>query len=276
MDNKKKWLNEFISKFRKKYNLLSPELKEAFVSSLDDFKPNCQLELIETIEPNYQILIVTHFEDEEDLSFTLREPVQFKNLVNKLDNILKEGKWDKIISTDIVYSMYGKPSESELYFRKYLEFYFIQLSQDPNNLFQQNWRNTPSIISKSRLVQHEKSRDFAWVIYGDLSKMDQERIIEKMIREANEWLKQKNSSLPPEPNKLFGFFTYFFPPIWVGELPNFQEQVEKSTKLHRKKVLSIEYKDNDLIVYKDGGIAITEEDIDKALVKLNLIMLVSR
>lgn len=274
MNYKKEWLKKLIELFRKEYQKLSPTEKE-YISGFYDFNPNCQVELIQFSDPNFQLLLVTHFEDENDTEFFIHDPIPMKSMHDKLENILNSKRWDKIVPFETASKYYISPDQIQSQYRSYLKHSLIQLYQDPNNQFKRKPNNKNEVISKSLIIPVDNFRDFIWLISGEITAIEQSKIVEKIITEAKHELKENISSQKEENIFIKGYATYFYPPIWIDDLPDFRHQATKSTQEHKKRVLSIEYKGSKLMLYKDGNIAIVEEDKSTALNKLNDIMSVS-
>lgn len=273
MNRVKVWIEKIISTYRKEYQNLSGDEKKR-VSNLDDFMPNCQIELIQFENPEYQILLVTHFDDEPDMVIFVHQPIPIQDIINKLENIAKDKKWNKRLSEESAKRYLYKPTKTEMFYRTLLEKFLSRAYQRISQDLMVKYEKLPIILGKTMIME----RDFGWLIRGDLSTSETSAIIDAIIKEAKKKLPEKTPPQRQEPERAKGYGTFFYPPIWIGEMPKFTFREKLGIGLFRQhctKVFKMSYRDNDLVVYRDGQIGISEVDKEKALRMLNEIMAVS-
>ncbi len=259
------WLNDFISKFREEYQKLSTKEQSA-ISNLNNFFPPCQIEAIWVIKPEFQIFIITNFQDKNDLEITIHGPIEdvYEGL-DILEQILKDPKWNRELSKE-------EPRlflDEKRIFRTILEGFFVNTI---NNIKKSKFSESsePS-ISKSYLTKESSG----WIIRGNILRKKPIELVNEIIKEAKETSK---IDFRPETHPLPGITghgTYFYPPIWIGEIPK-PTLHERFTgipmMIFSEKILGIEYKKYKIVIEKDGFIAIGIEDKVKAIETLNEIM----
>ena len=160
------WLIKLINKYRNIVNDYSDKIRKQL--ALDDFGPKCQLELLQFSDPDWQILIVTHFDDEDDLLIKIHDKVPIADLVNTLQQNLTNTRWDKYVSFEEVSELYNRRDEADMHFRRYLEFNYEEICKDRNNFFAKKNNKKTSVKVKSKIISTSRSRDFYWLIHGDL------------------------------------------------------------------------------------------------------------
>lgn len=244
------------------------------MSNLDDFNPNCQIELIQFEEPKFQILIVTHFSDEADLMVSVHKPVPIYDLSNKLENTAKDEKWNRSVSEDDAKMYLYKASPEEMVYRTLLENFLSREYQRIIRSLATKYEKLPAILGKTMIMK----RDFGWLIRGGLSSIEPQEEVNQIIDEAK---KKQPDQAPPQKQELErirGYGTFFYPPIWIGERPklNFREKLGLELfRQHCTKVLGTDYRDTKIVIYRDGEIGIASEDKEKSLRMLNEIMAIS-
>jgi hypothetical protein len=304
----KEWLFQLIIKFRESYNSLSEEAKARVPFSIWFIEP-CQVEIIEFLEPSFQILVVTHLSTIKDLEINIHTyPRLNKYEYTKLESILKDEKWNIEIRTWTG----GKKLLSEI-----LEDFLVRAFRRIGDMILTAWE-------KPFTYTEEIAQGIGgWLIYGDIRDKDIERIVKDVCKEGKYKYrvphevakgikakgKDKELGFPwwcshrdfveietyeeyEELEKfrvnsfqktkvaeiefgLKGYGTYFFPPIWVDQKPKatFSQRIYSGVDLiWFDKAFDIDYKGNKVVVSKDGFIAITAEDKLRAIDMLNEIM----
>lgn len=262
------WLKEFIIEFRQQSDGLSKKERPR-ISNLSDFFPPCQVLLLWFKNANLQYLICTHDGTKSDMEIEIQGPIPTHEAIHKLDEILKDPKWNRELAKEEKKLFYDKAVD----FSGILEGVFLSIFQELRvNQFQKP--PSTSLIKSMRLLV---SRDFIWGISGDISKLNKTEIVTKIIEEARKEVaraKTKPTMPPPPKTRINSCVTFFYPPIWVGKLPKktFKEKALRSYVRFPKKALDLKYKDRVVVINKDGLIAIGEEVIPKAARMLNEIM----
>jgi len=203
------------------------------------------------------------------MEIKIEGPIHTYEVIDRMDSILKDPRWDRELSEEEKKHAYDKTST----FSKILENTFLNLIQEIRD---QPFRKPPVtglVGMKTMLI----SRDFLWTIYGNIAKIDKTKMITQILEQAKtEATGARVKPLtPPPPPKPFikSCSTYFYPPIWVGKLPRrtFTEKAHHAF-IFPKKALDLRYKDRVVIISEDGLIAMGEEKIPKATRMLNEVM----
>lgn len=274
----KNWFNDLIIRFRELYNNLSQDEKKR-IYSLENLNAPLQLNIFWFQNPvfniDYQIIFFTRWKDFKDLSIEVHGPIKFSKCANSIENILSNGKWNRIVSTSLTFW----PSGTKLKYRDYLEnLFYNNFSNFKRNFL--NWLfrdNDKPFYSAEESFTNEC---FQWICYGNISKANIDDIINRIIQNARRKRNQKqlkNVELKPKPIK--GYGCYIYPPIWLGKFPEFSLQEKlfgARYHSHDREFLNIIYKGKYLIIEKDGYIAIGVDDKKKARNMLNEIMAIAQ
>lgn len=270
------WIKNLVLNFREGYEKLS-ELEKRKVGNLDNLAPPLQVEVVtiknDVVAMQNHLFIFTHFSDEPDLDIRVHE-IDSNEAVEKLQEILKEAKWQKKLPED---SGRHIKDESKNVFATVVEGFFINMLRDMrgkvvNSVFGKPKELPAGVHSKTMLTRDS----FVWHGFGEIEKLDVVAIVNKIIEEAKNSAKSQPQPTPvSRPPRIKGFGTYFYPAIWIGKKPepSFEEKVfESRMPLFPKKVFDAEYKGNKIVVNENGFIAIGIDDKTNALRMLNEIM----
>lgn len=261
------WLRDFITELRKQSDKLSQD-ERSKISNLDDFFPPCQVLLLWFKDVNLQYLICTHDDNRDDLEIEVEGPIPTYEAIDKLDAILQNPKWNRTLSEKEKKHIYS----NTVAFPEILEGVFLNLLNMLRDYLFQKPPANDLVGVKMMLI----SRDFWWDIRGNITGMDKAKMITEILEQAKQEiarLKTAPSTPPPSVPPIKSCATYFYPPIWVGQLPKrtFQQKARGSF-IFPEKALELEYKGRILIITQDGLIAISEENVPKATKMLNEIM----
>ena len=219
-ENCKNWYLEFVKRFRQRYNDL-PRIEQKFIWNVDDFNSPCQIiSFIVHGNKDLTYLWVRKDPDVQDLDVSCYGPITPQNFIETAELILSNKSLNASIGEDDgvlwPYKSYGE----------YLENHLISLS---------------GLILKKNLIGIEFPSDhvvgmklstpmngFFWMIYGDVTKMEPERILKEIFdsalaREKAEQMgsKQSEQTQTNKEEMVSGYSTYFYPPLWIGEKPVF-------------------------------------------------------
>ena len=259
-------LINFVRNFRKRYAKLSPT-QQARISNLDNYSPPCQTDVLWVDDPEYQIWIVTHFEDRVDLEINIRGPFPADLMINNFEDFINDAKWKKQLGKDEPYRRAG----AGLTHADILEGFLINEIDRIKNL-------KLAKIEKPRRVlgRFLTKSSFAWSVVGNLSDKDYRELIDGIINDAIKAAQERPAepSVKPPP-RLKGHGVYFYPPIMVGELPKLTFREKASGKYFpalSQKVFDIPFGSFKVTVSLDGFIGLNIEDKSSASKVLNTIM----
>ena len=254
------WLKKFLNEYRRQCGQLSEE-ERLRISNLDNFMSPCQILFLGFKNVNFQYLIVTRDKERNDADITVYGSIPTYEAVETLDSLLKDLKWDRELTKEEKEYLWETTN-----FKEILENTFLNIIND--------FRISPFVKPSPTKIWGKSIltiESFEWHIQGKITDFDPIKIVNSIIEEAKEQAEvakfdiKQSSPEPPKP--VFKCFcTYFYPPIWVGKLPQktFKEKAQGS-HLFPKKAFDIKYKERIVVVNEDGLIAIGEEDLPKAL-----------
>ena len=274
------WLRQTITIFREEVSKITPDQRMK-ISNLDDLSSPCQVDVFwfqnEQFKMDFQLIIYQHFKDRSDLEICIHGPIPFYKAVDELDRILGYEKWSQELASDEHYFI----EDGEKTLRRILEGEFLSALEELRRYtlslaFAESAK--PVMISRKMYVTKESS---AWFVWGNICLEKPEEMINdivgKSIVEA-----PKPSPKPdtdrrvPKPN-LKAYGTYFYPPIWIGEIPkrSFKEKAQRQFFPKPREHFTTKYRSFLTIIQQDGLLAIENEDKIKALDMLNEVMSVA-
>ncbi len=267
------WLRAFILKLRKEAKLLSIEERDE-LTNLDDFFEPCQILAIQYRGLAQQFMLVLHNSHRPDLEIDVYI-VNAYEAIERIGPILNDPKWDRPFTEEEKTEVWYARNYREL-----IERFLIGIIRTRSSLLELR-PGKPSGDAKIRML----GRDFEWLTHN-LETIDPDEAVSKIINEAKERAERKKKAaqsgektviLKIEPGEekedVNGYGTYFYPPIWVGEYPEYtlQERVQ-GRHVFPEKVLDTTYDGKLLIVYNNGYIGIAENDKQTAQNDLNEVM----
>ena len=118
---------------------------------------------------------------------------------------------------------------------------------------------------------------FTWDIYGDLRNQDSSEIINAIKQDVLRLGSPKLPQRSAEPERIAAFGTFFYPKIWVGELPErTPDEILHGNRpaelVNTLKALDTEYKGHKVVVNRDGYVGIAASSRTEATTLLNEIM----
>jgi hypothetical protein len=265
------WLKDFLVEFRRQYDQLSEDQKSR-ISNLDNFMPPCQMDIFCFKGVSFQWLIVTHGKERKDAEIACHGPVPTYQAVETLESVLSDSKWDRELSEEEKKTFFFV-TEKRPKFRDLLEPVLLKIVGELRNL--PLIGPGPTMIGRKQMLSLDS---FVWYVRGSVTDLPCTEAVTGIMEDAKkqaEIIKAKGEQAQPEPRKsgIKGFGTYFYPPVWVGKLPEqtFREKAFGSI-LFPMKALDTNYKGRIIVINEDGFIAIGEQDSLKATKMLNEIM----
>jgi len=271
------WFTQLITTFRGEAGKLAPD-QRLKISNLDDLSSPCQVDVLwfqnERFKIDCQLIIYQHFRNEADLEICIHGPIPFHEAVNELDRILGHEKWNQELALEERYLI----EDGERTLRRILEGIFISALDELERYtlslaFTESGK--PVIISQKRYVTKES---FAWFVWGNICLMEPTEIVNKIIGEVvikapKPSLKLDIDTKAPK-TELKAYGTYFYPRIWIGEIPkrSFKEKVQKQFFPKSTNHFFPKYKGFQTTIQQDGLLAIVNEDKIESLDMLNEIM----
>jgi len=269
------WFLRLITRLREEAAKLSEQERKR-VSNLSDLSAPCQVEVVWLSNSNHgldqQVTFITHFPDLPDMEMKVWGPILPWKVIDSFEEILASPKWNRQCPE--------RDHVREATYADVIEFFLLQtLNSFKDNALNSIMQEVPPKLHRvsAQWITHEA---FVWSHNGMISELD----VEGMVRETIEDAKASARAVPqperPLRPHIDGWGTYFYPPVWVGELPKetIREKMTGPRKLFRlawEKALDGEYKGNKVVVNRDGFIVIGVSEKLKALELLNEIMIVA-
>jgi len=269
------WFSIFINTFREEAKKLTDKQRTK-ISNLDDFFPPCQIFCIEYIGLPHQWILVTHDSNRSDLEIeTLK--MQTWEAIEKIKPIVEDPKWERKLTEEERSRVWKVENYSEL-----VEGFFIGAIKILERILYLR-PPEPGAFSKLMLL----GRDFQWMT-NRLEMTNPDDLVSKIIEEAKKQSTEEKQDIVQKDtdqkivakedsrvieHEIAGFGTYFFPPVWIGEYPDYSFN-EKVLGRHvwPEKSFDSMYKDKLLVVYNNGYIGLAEDDQQIAYSNLNEIM----
>jgi len=271
------WLKALIIGFREEAGKLSSD-QRALLSNLDDFSFPCQVEIFwfqnNRFGIDFQLILCQHLKNRADLEVTVNGPIPFHKAVDELGKILANEKWNQELTSDEKYFI----ENGDRTIRRILEGEFLSTLEELRMYslslaFSESVQ--PVLISRKTYVTKES---FAWFVRGNICLMEPMDIVKDIVGKSVSRIQKPISKIKsdmevPAPEiKAYG--TYFYPRIWIGEIPKrtFREKAKKQFFPKSREHFVAEYKDVRIIIQQDGLLAIAHENKMIALDMLNEIM----
>ena len=266
----KEWHENFLKLFREEFSKLSKEEK-VHVSNMHDFHSPCQIEIFWLKQPEWQLIVETHFEDRPDGEITINGPYVPSIFQDTVKTILNHPRWHVPIDNSEPTKYYNDRLAERLHG-------FVEMAK--NALFT-DWKKlngvTTSLIGKNETITH---------FHGNMANYDYRSWIQHIINETKQQLEDsKKRPLPKEASPKVdypkGFATYFFPPIIIGENSKrtISEIIDGVKITHispfDKKTFDVTIDNVLVLVEKDGFVSVCTNDKTKSLDILNTTMMMS-
>ena len=268
------WIKKLVIEFRKQYDLLSPDEQKKNISNLDNFSFPCQINVIwcQFYDINLQIMIITKWEDREDLEINIYGPIESKDIIEILENILEEKKWNRSFDKDERCSLAKGENKYSTRLKGIFINSFTNFKRDISLKAFKGYKEKPFVPGKGYFAKDA----FYWICQGKMQDSDITQIINEIFEDIKKDKKTLIRKITEKENRIKGYGAYFFPPIWVEDEPEISlEDVITERPLidyYTKPAYQTELNNRILLFHKDGLIIIGGEDKNKALEYLNLIL----
>ena len=268
------WIKKLVIEFRNQYDLLSPDEQKRNISRLDDFSLPCQINTIwcQFHDINLQIIIVTKWEDREDLEINVYGPIESKDIIKKLENILEEEKWNRSFDKDERYSLAKGKNKYSTILKGIFINSFTNYKRDISLKAFKGYKEKPFVPNKGYFAKDA----FYWICQGKMQDSDITQIINEIFKDIKKNKKTLIRKITKKENRIKGYGAYFFPPIWIEDEPEISlEDViteRPLTDYYTKSAYQTKLNNRILLFHKDGLIIIGDEDKNEALKYLNLVL----
>jgi hypothetical protein len=265
--------------FREKYQELLPE-ERAKISNLDDLSAPCQIEVFwvtnTRFELSFQLLLVSHLKDMEDLHFAVHGPFESYDAPHQLKSAILANKWNRALpEQDVQRFAESTGSYPEIVEDALVEFSHHIRAHISSLIFQKPTELPP--VCNRRWLTSEASY---WFIVGDIRLSTPETIIGRIFKTVKEKTETEITTVPRKVEgiqtdtrkDMKGYGTFLYPPVWFGGPPRFDLSVRimgSAALIGVRPTVDSDYRGHKVIVYQDGYIAIVEKDKHKACVLLN-------
>ena len=280
-------LSNFVRRWRKAYESLSPDAREA-ISNLDDFAEPCQLEVFwlrnSALALHLQVWIVTHFSDQPDLTIILHGPIESNEAVDILPRLGDSPRLRRPL-VDSHVSFLGVQE-----YRDLVQAHLIGAVREFRGLaIQKIWRADFKAGNESKSLM--SGRDFAWQVNGPPTRLRAKSMVNGIMSQARSGAasRRREREQPPAkqveqgPPRVRGHGTYLYPHVWIGERPSvpFPERLRQAafqppqfmalmaripTVLHEK------HAGLTFTASQDGFVTVSIEPRNEALSFLNILM----
>ena len=271
------WLRQLITNFREEASKLTPDDRKG-ISNLDDLSTPCQVDVFwfqnKQFTLDFQLIIYQHFKDRSDLEICIHGPIPFHRAIDELGGILSYEKWNQELATDERYFI----EDGDRTLRRIIEREFLsaleELRRYTSYIAFTETAQSLMITRKSYVTKASSS----WYVWGNICSRKPEEVVNDIVgKRVAQAPKPRPKSdavkkVPKPDMKAYG--TYFYPPIWIGEIPkrSFKEKAQKQFFPKSGDSIMTKYKGFQIIIQQDGLLVIVNEDKLEALDMLNEIM----
>jgi len=188
--------------------------------------------------------------------------------------MLNYDKWNRELASDERYFI----EDADRTLRRILEGEFLSALEELRSytLSLAFAESAQPVMTSRKMYVTKKS--FAWFVRGNVSSLKPvemvKDIVGKSVVEAPKPGPKPDSDKRAPKSELKAYGTYFYPPVWIGEIPkrSFKEKAQKQFFPKSRNHLITKYRGFQAIIQQDGLLAIVNEDKIKALDMLNEIM----
>lgn len=264
-----KWFKDTILEFRFQFQQADQQVKNA-IWNTEDFNPPCQVLALSLASPRITFVFVTKDKKRNDLDIRAFGSVLPHELTSTMEQILEDKTLYRPLKDD---ERYGSDEES---FGKYLEDMFLGVfeivksqalgkSIDPNKV-SVGWKMSMMLSG------------FNWLVYNDLTSVNPPNFVGEIFSEARKRISEEKNAGKVEAidesqkeELVHGFITYFYPHVWIGEIPefDFRRRVEGLAVL--PKYYSTTYKERLVLVSQKGLLFIGEKERESCMKMMNEI-----
>ena len=206
----KQWYDDFISYFRKEYENLTTDEKKS-IDITNNFLNPCQIEIFWMVNPDYQLIVQSNFNDRPDKEIIVNGPYKSQEFQSKVIPILEDKRWLRDIKQNSPYrygqfNTLGEIMASEIY-------KFVEMSK--NDYF------TSERMRPQKLTGITLEDTWTCMYVGGIGDLDHKKEIDMIIQEIKQNAKNKRERTSKQPasstNRTYaGFGVHMFPPIVIG------------------------------------------------------------
>ena len=279
---------QLVLSWREAFERLTPDERNC-VSSLDDFRAPCQLEVILLENRQLRIIdqlwIISHFKNEPDLTIIIHGPISSVDATSKLPEISESKRLERSLPEKTMFL--GAKT-----YRDLMEGHLLRLTESFRSIsLQKLWsRQLPKgsssglIGSKMRLSEEAST----WEFHGALNSRAIGVIINSIMNAAKKEARAKGQAKPAveaikrkDINEIKAKGTYIYPHVWVGSKLEHSFKDDLNEKMYARQRLHIGFAETIVfekvgnihgLVTKEGLVAVTVEDNIAALQILNSFM----
>ena len=271
-----KLLKSHIAHFRAAVASLDDSVRGR-LSNLEDFSAPCQIHFFwfrAGRDVNYSLLLRTALRDTDDGVVKVVGPVAPGRAVETLLDEIKSNVWDEQVEEGMFIdpSLRGQLTSRLASARDNLDAYIVLRAYDDG---------AEAIRIPQQMIF--PGNGFTWDVYGDPRDLDSKSLIESDLRRAQLAYDaaRKASGTVPSAEKstpeLPAFVTWFFPHMWIGDLPALTAEEVLRKRVPREltftpKAFDAEHRGKKVVVNRDGMIALEYDSPRQALGSLNRIM----
>lgn len=259
------WLTRLVIRFREEYDKLTDSEKRILQGIYDCHSP-CQLEVFWIKDPEFMILVNTHFIDREDMEIIVHEPTKTSSFLEKAERILEEPRWRREV---------GKterpvfPEDRLTHAECLADRIGGCVHQVKNMLFKDFSRQ-----DMGSMIFVEAG--YVSLFKGNICELDIEQIVSKEIDTArrSKQSSDKTTEQRQPATKLRGLGTWFYPPVWIGEVPklSLNDRLNVRYPYAWKKAFNHTLLGHHIVLNQDGLFATNIEDRKEALRIFNTLM----
>ena len=270
----KKWHVNLIQCFRKEYAKLSEEEQKQILMK-HNYNPSCQIEIFWLNNPNWQIIVTTHFEDRRDLEVVVNGPYNSNIFLEEAEKILSQPRWNKPLYKNSKNLDSNLPSHYGEFIAQWLRG-FIEAAKNATFM---NYK-TAINFSRQATLENGSIEQF----YGDKRSFSYEKLAKNMIAdvkyqlESSKKLRPVPKRQPESPKSCKGCGTYFLPPVIIGKLPKLtiSDRLYGTTSRHRPmldgKLFVKLFGKTPVIITDDGFVGVCTSNHELAIKVLNTMM----
>lgn len=264
------WLINLIKIFRNEYEKLD-ELEKSKVSNTSDYRKPCQIEIFWLREPlEFQLVVITHDSERNDMEININGPFKGYEFLDEVEKIMLESRWTKEAPKDSPYAavLRGTAKYSDL-FAGTLNYFLNQIRSSVFGNIKRGYQGGMILVPKS----------WTWIVAGNIGELDYSKVVEEIIkntkleaRDVREKPQSESANLQTD-NKVKGYGTFFYPPIWVGKIPekSFKQKVLGVNFTFPSKAFDLTINSKRIVVNSDGFLGVETDTKQDALRILNTI-----
>ncbi len=261
------WYSTMIDHFNLEYEKLSDDQKKK-ISNLDNFSGPCHILSLTLVSPNWTFIFILRNEAEIGKGIDAYGPVQPYDLEQLFIDILEDKRlYTSFEEQDM--NAWGKTS-----FGAFLELEFSYILEKIKNS-----QLHPSTIQQEVKVLLKKIaplNSFEWIIQGNLFRSSPQEFASSLIKKSlneNKTEEKRDSAPQPQEELISGYLTYFYPHVWIGDVPKFDFKTRlDGLFIFPVPKFSITYKGIIIVISQRGAFFVGESNKESCLRLINEII----